>query len=120
MLAFDPDEIVAEKPVSRMGPTTARHYELLGVLRLLWWVHKKEGIPAENIIDVKTIKKVMGVRSGRNHDKNKEIMVDKINKLFGLNLRYQAGSSMEAKILSDDDIADSIAAGAAHERLYRS
>jgi Holliday junction resolvasome RuvABC endonuclease subunit len=114
--AFAPDEIVVEKPLNRRGSTTARHYELLGVLRLVWLELQAAEIPKEAVIDPKTVKTVMGVqRVTGDHDKNKELMVCYINKLFGLKLKYDKHSPRK----SDDDVADAIAVGETYLRSVR-
>lgn len=51
-----------------------------------------------------SVKSLLKVQTTGNHEQNKQVMVDHINKLFGLSLRYDKN-----KKNSDDDISDAIA-----------
>lgn len=104
---YKPDRLLIEKPPARRGKTTERHFELVGIARKVWAeLTGKEILPAW-MISPTTIKRAMGVPSGRDHKENKAIMVKKINSLFGLNLRVKKNS--DSRVLNDDDIADAIA-----------
>jgi len=102
--AYDPHKVIVEKTVSRRGVTTLRHAELFGVLRKVWYQHKKEEIKPSWIISAITIKKALDVKSGRDHSHNKEIMVNRINDLLNISLACDS-----SKLRSEDDVADAIA-----------
>ena len=101
---FMPSRLLVEKP-STKGNTSIRHNELIGIVRKVWF--EKTGLEIEDewLIHPRTIKSLMKVPRGDNHDQNKVIMLNKINNLFSLNLKWDKNS----KYKSDDDIADAIA-----------
>jgi Holliday junction resolvasome RuvABC endonuclease subunit len=111
---FWPEVIVIEKPLSRRASTTARHFELLGIVRHLWFTVTGMEIPEAWLISPMTIKSVMGVKRGANHSQNKQIMVAKVNSLYGLRLKY----SPTSKLTTEDDIADAIAVLTTYYRKY--
>jgi Holliday junction resolvasome RuvABC endonuclease subunit len=105
LTAFGPTRLLIEKPPARRGDTTARHFELVGIVRKVWRSRTDKEILKSWFIPPRTIKRVMNVRSGNNHTDNKKIMVNKINSLFQLSLKFHPNSSLQ----SDDDVADAIA-----------
>ena len=105
LVLYKPVALVIEKPMARRGATTARHNELLGLARLAWFHCGKDEILDSWIISSVTVKSVMGVKRGENHEENKKIMVAKINALYSLNLKFDKNS----KIKTDDDTADALA-----------
>lgn len=107
-----PATLLVEKPPSRMGDTTVRHAELLGITRKVWREITGSEIEKEWLIDPKVVKRVMNVKRGANHDENKKIMVNKINALYGLSFKFDKNS----KIKTDDDTADAIAVLTTHWR----
>lgn len=111
---YKPDRILLEEPLKRKGNTTARHYEMLGVVRQVWRSRTGTEILKSWIISSTTVKTHMKVKRGRNHSHNKAIMVDKVNDLY--NLKFQYASS---KHRSDDDIADAIAVWTTYMRRNR-
>lgn len=102
---YKPERINIEEPLSRHGDTTRRHNELFGITRYIWRYVSEREIPKGWQIPARTVKKALNVRRGRNHDENKAIMVQKINALYGLGLKYDPRSKLE----TDDDIADAMA-----------
>lgn len=66
-------------------------------------------LPKQNMLQSKSVKAVMGVEAGKNHDHNKKIMVAKVNEQFGLSLKFTPKD--KDKKVSTDDIADAIAVG---------
>lgn len=88
-----PTAVIAEQPLSGRGHTTARHYELLGVVRKECQAFLGEEVI---VIPVREIKNVMMVQSGGKHQKNKQIMVQKINHLLGLSLTEEDNDSADA------------------------
>jgi hypothetical protein len=105
LILFKPERLLIERPMMRRGATTTRHTELLGVARLAWLERTGGELLDTWIISAITVKNVMGVRHGRDHAENKKIMVQKINQLYGLNLKFDKNS----KLKSDDDSADALA-----------
>jgi Holliday junction resolvasome RuvABC endonuclease subunit len=57
------------------------------------------------LIAPRTVKYSVRPKKGKSHDENKLNMVNKINQLYGLDLRFHKNN----KDISDDDIADAIA-----------
>jgi Holliday junction resolvasome RuvABC endonuclease subunit len=106
LATFQPNEVILENPLSGRAKVTARHFELVGILRATVYARLGYEIEQEHFISPKTVKKWMEVPSGTDHNNNKLIMVNKINDLFGLQLKYDPNS----KIHTDDDTADAIAA----------
>jgi Holliday junction resolvasome RuvABC endonuclease subunit len=99
-----PEHLLVERP-STHGATAERHMELLGITRKVWFDATHSEIEKTWIIHPKTIKAAMKVERGANHTQNKIIMVNKINQLYSMNLKFDKGS----KYKSDDDTADAIA-----------
>jgi Holliday junction resolvasome RuvABC endonuclease subunit len=102
---FWPEVLLVEKPASRRGTTTLRHSEVLGIVRKVW-AQRTGGADLEDawLIPPSTIKKAMAVPPGENHDRNKIIMVNKINALYGTSFKFS-----KSKLDSDDDTADAVA-----------
>lgn len=103
--SIQPDRLFVEKTLSRKGKTTERHLEILGIVRLVWREHSKQEILDSWLIPARTVKNILKVPRGQNHAENKLIMVNKMNDLYGLNLKYHKSS----KYQSDDDVADALA-----------
>lgn len=102
---FKPKRVAAERPMAHRGPTTALHNQILGIVRLVAYQHSKLDILDVNLLSPRAIKKRLGVVKGRNHDHNKVIMVEYVNKVLGLNLKFHPNS----KLQSQDDVADALA-----------
>lgn len=105
LLTYMPERILIEKTVSRRGNTTLRHAEVLGIVRKVWYEITATEIPDSWLISSITVKNLMKVERGRDHDHNKQIMVTKVNSLYNLKLHYDKNS----KYKTDDDTADAIA-----------
>lgn len=101
-----PKALIVERPLSKKANTTARHFELLGIVRKVWAEHTGGELLDNWIISPTTIKSLMQVQRGADHTQNKIIMVNKINQLYGLSLKFDKNS----KYKTDDDTADAIAA----------
>lgn len=113
LVAFEPSRLLVEQPVSRKRNTTARHHEMLGIVKASWYEYKGSDIKKSWIIAPTTVKTQLGVKRGKDHYRNKVIMVEKINALFGLNLECHPNSAYR----SDDDIADAIGVLEAYWRI---
>lgn len=105
---YKPDEIVIELPFA------GRRRNTFGVLTLYisttilaHYQHMGKELPDENKLQAREIKHLMQVQRGSDHDENKAIMVEVINRLYGLNLRFDPRDS--TKKISEDDIADAYA-----------
>jgi len=112
---FTPKRLLVERPLSRRATTTARHYELMGVVRTCWYSYSGKELAKAWIISPTTVKSKLGVERGGDHDANKQIMVDKVNRLFSLDLAYSPHSAYK----SDDDIADAIGLLETYWRLVK-
>ena len=113
ILTFQPDRVYVERPMSRAGRTTALHNQMLGIVRLVViQVLGKELLDA-HIVSAKTVKQRLGVPPGQDHDHRKKIMVNHVNRVLGLKLKFHPGS----KLQSQDDIADAIAILLAYVRV---
>lgn len=99
-----PSRLLIERPSTR-GHTALRHMELLGIARKVWYERTRLEIDPDWIIHPRTVKSQLKVPPGANHAQNKLLMVNKINQLYSLRLKFDAHS----KLKSDDDIADAIA-----------
>lgn len=110
---YQPTRVLCEKPLARRGNVTMRHNELFGVARLALRRRFQMEILDSWFISSITVKRVMNVRRGASHAENKQIMVDAINRLYGLGLRYHRSN----KQISDDDAADAIAVLTTYWRL---
>jgi Holliday junction resolvasome RuvABC endonuclease subunit len=102
---YSPDRVLVEKPVARRGATTALHNQILGVVRCLAFTHLDLNVLDRHLIPPRTVKTTLEVPAGDNHDHNKLLMVEQINRTLGLNLQFSAHS----KLTSDDDTADALA-----------
>lgn len=63
-------------------------------------------IEPEWFLDPKSVKRILKVKKGRDHDDNKKIMVKRINSIYGLHLKFVKN---KAKSYNDDDVGDAIA-----------
>jgi hypothetical protein len=102
---YAPKRLFVEKPLSRHGPTTLRHQELLGITRFVWAVQTGGEILPSWIISAKTAKAHMQVEHSADYDVRKQNMVNRVNAVFGFGLKYHENSCYQ----SDDDSADAIA-----------
>jgi Holliday junction resolvasome RuvABC endonuclease subunit len=102
---YRPDRVIVEKPISRHGNTTALHNQLLGVVRLLAVEALEYEIMDRHLVSPRTVKALLEVKAGDDHNHNKKIMVEHVNKAFGLKLQFHENS----KLQTEDDIADAIA-----------
>lgn len=102
---FKPHRVVAERPMSRRGQVTALHNQMLGVVRHIVFQHLSVEVLDTHLISPITVKNRLGVRKGKDHAQNKQYMVEHINEVLGLNLKYHPNS----KLQTQDDVADAIA-----------
>lgn len=102
---YKPERVLVEKPISRHGKTTALHNQLLGIVRLIAIEYLNFEIEDHHLVSARTVKSVLEVKAGDDHNHNKRIMVEYVNKSLGLRLQYHENS----KLQTDDDIADAIA-----------
>lgn len=105
LLTYMPERVLIEKVVTRRGNTTLRHAEVLGIVRKVWYEITATEIPDAWLVSSITVKNVMKVERGGNHEQNKRIMLNKVNQLYNLKLHFDPNS----KYKSDDDSADAIA-----------
>jgi len=101
---YSPDVLLVEKPLSGRRINNQPTIELVGVLRELWFAKTGSEILKSWFLTAKLVKLRLNVPLGHSHDRNKELMVSKINQLLGLKLKYDRNS----KYKSDDDVADAI------------
>jgi len=109
-----PDVLLIEKPfLGRNSNVLANLSKFVAMAEYSAYSALDLALENDWFIDPRTIKKLLRVKkpSGRKntkakHDCNKKIMVDRINELYGLRLKY---SQNRNKKYNDDDIADAIA-----------
>ncbi len=116
---YNPSDVVIEKPFPKGRISHTYHvlsmYEAIAVDA--HFVVLQYEMPAENKIFAHEVKRIMGVKKGANHADNKYIMVQAVNQMFGLSLKYVDKDSKKVK--SQDDVADAIALGYAwHQKYY--
>jgi Holliday junction resolvasome RuvABC endonuclease subunit len=119
--AVHPEELVVERAFS------GRQRNAYGVLMLYhgalmasWFAFRGEPLPDECRIMAKSVKRLLGFKQLTSHDARKKQAVQAINKLYRLRLKYKSHDPF--KKVSEDDVADAIAAGRAYliqqGRLY--
>jgi len=81
-----------------VGVVLACHFEVF-----------EQEVPAQNRIQPNVVKRTLKMAKGDDHEDRKRLMVDEINKLYDLKLRFKPND--KTKAVSDDDIADAIAVG---------
>ena len=102
-----PDIILIEKPYrGRNSNVLVNISKFISVIELLAIKVLNLEIDSSWLIDPKKIKTTLQVKKGRDYYDNKRLMVNKINSLYGLKLKFKA---KKAKAYNDDDISDSIA-----------
>lgn len=105
--AKKPTIILIEKPYrGRNSNVLANLSKFIAIVELCAYLTLDLELQDSWFLDPRAIKKALKVQRGKDYDDNKKIMVNKINELFGLKLKY---SNSKSKKLSDDDVADSIA-----------
>jgi Holliday junction resolvasome RuvABC endonuclease subunit len=105
--AKKPTIILIEKPYrGRNSNVLANLSKFIAVVELCAYLTLDLELEDSWFLDPRFIKKQLKVPKGRDYDDNKKLMVNRINELFGLKLKY---SNRKSKKLTDDDIADSIA-----------
>jgi Holliday junction resolvasome RuvABC endonuclease subunit len=110
--AKKPTVILIEKPYrGRNSNVLANLSKFIAVVELCAYLTLDLELEESWFLDPRTIKRLLKVQKGQDYDDNKRIMVNRINSLFGLKLKY---SSKKSKKLTDDDIADAIAILVAH------
>ena len=113
-LEHEPDIILIEKPfLGRNSNVLANLSKFIAIVELQAYTVLELSLEADWFVDPKVVKKLLRVKKSAHkknakakHDDNKKIMVTRINKLYGMTLRYGKGKS---KKHNDDDIADGIA-----------
>jgi hypothetical protein len=109
-----PDHLVVELPFA------GRRRFAYGVLQMYWgmvqavyyeWAGHE--LPVEDRVQANVVKQRMGSKHKATHDQRKKAMVDQINGLYGLSLKFKSGATDKQKRVSDDDISDAIALGRA-------
>lgn len=104
-----PDIILIEKPYrGRNSNVLANISKFIAIVELLSIKVLDLEIEPDCFLDPKRIKIALKVKKGKDYYDNKKLMVQRINGLYGLKLKYKA---KKAKSYNDDDIADSVALG---------
>jgi Holliday junction resolvasome RuvABC endonuclease subunit len=118
-IQMKPDQVVVEQPYpGRRAHTYAILMIFVHAVMDEHFGYAGRAIADANLVPSHTVKRVLGVDRGADHEDNKEIMVRDINRRHELKLRYKARD--KSKAVSDDDIADAIALGEAWCWLFRS
>jgi Holliday junction resolvasome RuvABC endonuclease subunit len=105
---WDVDLLVVERPYSARNRKAffvlSRYF---GVAEIAHWRYFAAELPDEQSIQPKAVKDELGaVRDGLTYEGRKKLMVDIVNDLYDLHLKYKPRSKQ-----SDDDVADAIAVG---------
>lgn len=105
---YHPNEVVVELPFAGRRRNTFGILTLyISVTILAHYQYTGKEMPDDNKLQAREIKHLMQVQRGKDHDENKAIMVEVINRLYGLQLRFDSHDSV--KKFSEDDIADAYA-----------
>lgn len=105
--AKKPTIILIEKPYrGRNSNVLANLSKFIAIVEFCAYLTLDLELEDSWFLDPRFIKKQMKVQKGQDYEDNKRLMVNKVNELFGLKLKY---SSKKSKKLTDDDIADAIA-----------
>jgi Holliday junction resolvasome RuvABC endonuclease subunit len=112
------DYVVIEKPFPGRNRNAYRVLTMyIGrVLETFWRMIGAE-LPEENFVAPQTIKAQLELPKGQDHDDNKRIAVEEINRIYDLTLRYKKNDAKKA--VSDDDVADAIALNRAWHLKFR-
>lgn len=112
LLEYNPDERIVEDIYSagRAEPYgTLKMYQTVVLLAHIR--HFGVPMPSRNRMQPAGVKRILHAKYGNDHENRKRMMVNMINTLYGLDLRYKDPD--KTKRVSDDDIADAIAVGRA-------
>lgn len=102
-LTKKPTRVVIESPYYKMNIRTyGQLMKYVGMVQRE--VYRQTGIECE-FVSASSVKTKIGVKKGVTYQERKLNMVNHINSLFGLNLKFHKSN----KKISDDDIADAIA-----------
>ena len=102
-----PDIILIEKPYrGRNSNVLVNISKFIAIVELLAVKDLGLEIEASCFVDPKRIKTTLKVKKGKDYYDNKKLMVNKINSLYNLRLKFKA---KKAKSYNDDDIADALA-----------
>ena len=102
-----PDIILIERPFKgRNSNVLANLSKFIAIAEMAAYKVLSLEINDSWFLDPRQIKRLLKVRKGRDHDENKKNMVQKINNLYGLRLKYKINKN---KKYCDDDISDAIA-----------
>lgn len=105
--AKKPTIILIERPYrGRNSNVLANLSKFIAVVELCAYLTLDLGLEDSWFLDPRFIKKQMKVQKGQDYEDNKRLMVNKVNEMFGLKLKF---STKKSKKLTDDDIADAIA-----------
>lgn len=117
-----PEIVLIERPfLGRNSHVLANLSKFIAVAELRAFQHLGLTVEDEWFLDPKKIKNLLNVKKPKGskttqqrYDSNKKLMVQHINKLYGLRLKYTKNKS---KKHNDDDIADAIGIWAAWWKL---
>lgn len=113
-----PDVVILEKPYPGHNKNAYRVLTMFfGVVFDCHFQHFLAELPDEHQLATVTVKSVLKLPKGQNHDDNKRIAVDAVNQRCGLSLTYVRNDRDKRR--SDDDIADAIALNLAFHLKYR-
>lgn len=116
LAAYKPDYMVVEMPYAgRRRYTYGVLMMYFGAVIRAHFEHFGFEMPTEDRVAAHAVKRLLEMPKGSDHENRKRMMVNEINWLYGLNLKFKAKD--KTKKVSDDDIADAIAVGRA--RLIR-
>jgi hypothetical protein len=107
-----PNDVVFEAPYAgRRRFTFGVLSKYVALVELAHFYVLGREMPAENKFAAHLVKKIIGVRKGASHVENKRLMVNEVNQLYGLSLKFKQND--KRKTTTEDDRADAIALGRA-------
>jgi Holliday junction resolvasome RuvABC endonuclease subunit len=115
---LEPTQLIYEAPYSgRMRFTFGVLSRYAGMVDAAHFQFFSEEIPSDNAVPAHLVKRAIGARKGASHTDNKRIVLNMVNQVFGLSLKFKENDA--TKKVSQDDEADAIALGWAWLTLYR-
>jgi len=100
-----PDDLIVEAPYP--GGSYGVLMQYYGVTLQCYWRWKQAEMPQANRVAAAQIKRLLKMPKGSDHDARKQMMVEAVNRWYGLALQYKRND--KSKAVSDDDIADAFA-----------
>jgi Holliday junction resolvasome RuvABC endonuclease subunit len=112
LVELHPDEVAVEWPFPGRNPKTyGMLMQVIAVVMIGHFRYRGAELPKSNQVEAHAVKRLLKRPRPTGAQSVKQLMVEYINTRFGLQLKFKAND--KTKRISDDDIADAIAVGAA-------